>query len=172
MDLGALCDAVLVVDAGITPSVGRAIIDEVRRLTDRPLRYLVNTTYHGDHTFGNSAFPADVRIVSSPLNALSMTDLDNEKRVRGRNMYGHHALHEVVTWRRPDTIVYDREPGVTDGMIGYLTQLDDEIRRAVTAGRSLDDILDARRPPPAPAPALERLNRDMDRDLERTKGLH
>ena len=95
-------DAALVIDAGVSPSVGRQIQAEVRALTDKPLRYLVNTTYHGDHTFGNSAFPPDVRIVSSRLNALGMGDLAKEKRVRARNMYGDRSLDEVVEWRKPD----------------------------------------------------------------------
>ena len=47
--------ATLVIDAGITPSVGRIIQEKVSELTDRAIRFLVNTTYHGDHTFGNVA---------------------------------------------------------------------------------------------------------------------
>jgi cyclase len=96
-------DAALVVDSGVNVSVGRYVQELARALTDRPLRYLVNTTYHGDHTFGNAAFPADVRIVSSRANALSMTDLGKEKRIRSRNMHGDvAALDEVTEWRRPD----------------------------------------------------------------------
>src|SRR5690242_4393363 len=58
-------DAALIVDAGITPEVSVRIQALAGELTDRPPRYLVNTTYHGDHTFGNIGFPADVVIVSS-----------------------------------------------------------------------------------------------------------
>jgi cyclase len=36
--------AMLVVDAGITPSVSSQIQEHAARLSDRPLRYLVNTT--------------------------------------------------------------------------------------------------------------------------------
>lgn len=38
----------LVIDAGINGAIARQIQDLVRHLTDKPLRYLVNTTYHGD----------------------------------------------------------------------------------------------------------------------------
>ena len=34
---------------------------------DKPILYLVNTNYHGDHTFGNYAFPEDTRIVAHQL---------------------------------------------------------------------------------------------------------
>lgn len=98
-------DAALVVDAGITPEVSTWIQALVGELTDRPLRYLVNTTYHGDHTFGNMAFPADVVVVSSRLNKENMTDLDYEKQTRSGNMYGDEGLLDTVShWRAPDVV--------------------------------------------------------------------
>lgn len=49
-------EAVLVVDALMTPGLARGLQEDVKRVCDRPIRYLVNTHYHGDHTFGNAAF--------------------------------------------------------------------------------------------------------------------
>jgi cyclase len=96
-------DAALVVDAGITPEVSTWIQALVGELTDRPLRYVANTTYHGDHTFGNAGFPADVVIVSSRLNKENMADLDYEKKVRSANMYGDEGLLDTAShWRTPD----------------------------------------------------------------------
>ncbi len=37
--------------------MARQIQQRVRELTDKPLLYLFSTNYHGDHTFGNYAFP-------------------------------------------------------------------------------------------------------------------
>jgi cyclase len=99
--------AALVVDAGITPGVGRYLQRVVRGITDVPVRYLANTTFHGDHTFGNVAFPDDVAVVSSRLNKASMTDLEEEKRYRSESMYGDPGMEEVMSWREPD-IVFDR----------------------------------------------------------------
>jgi cyclase len=98
-------DAALVIDAGITPDVSHQIQSLAAKLTDRPVRYLVNTTYHGDHTFGNMAFPGDVTIVSSLANKQNMTDLAYEKQVRSGNMYGDEGLFDAVTqWRTPDVV--------------------------------------------------------------------
>lgn len=49
-------DGVLVVDSRETPEAGRELIEQVRRITDTPVRWLVNTHWHGDHVGGNRAF--------------------------------------------------------------------------------------------------------------------
>jgi cyclase len=97
----------LVVDAGINGAVASQIQELARSLSNKPVGYLVNTTYHGDHTFGNAAFPADVTIVSSSRNKESMSDLSREKAMRSKNLRGNvAALDEVTAWRKPD-ITFD-----------------------------------------------------------------
>jgi glyoxylase-like metal-dependent hydrolase (beta-lactamase superfamily II) len=49
-------DYVLVVDANRTPAAARATIAEIRKLTDKPVRYVVNTHWHDDHIFGNQSY--------------------------------------------------------------------------------------------------------------------
>ena len=47
-------DGVLLVDTMFAPLAQR-IAAEIRKLTDRPIRYIINTHVHGDHTGGNEA---------------------------------------------------------------------------------------------------------------------
>jgi glyoxylase-like metal-dependent hydrolase (beta-lactamase superfamily II) len=54
---------VLVVDSHITPDAARTLLESVRALTDRPLRYLVNSHFHFDHAHGNQAFPEGIEII-------------------------------------------------------------------------------------------------------------
>jgi len=62
-------DGVLVVDSGHFPSLTRRMIVEIRQMTDKPVRYLVNTHWHADHVTGNNVyrevFP-NVVIMSTP----------------------------------------------------------------------------------------------------------
>jgi glyoxylase-like metal-dependent hydrolase (beta-lactamase superfamily II) len=60
-------DGVLVFDANGTPAAARAVIAEIRKITDKPVKYLVISHWHWDHWYGveayKEAFP-EVRIVA------------------------------------------------------------------------------------------------------------
>ncbi len=51
-------DGVLVFDSGNIPSSTRRQIQEIRTLTDKPVKYLVNSHWHPDHNLGNSEYRA------------------------------------------------------------------------------------------------------------------
>jgi cyclase len=48
-------DGVLVVDAFFKLDAARALVAEIHRITPKPIRYIVNTPYHLDHTGGDEA---------------------------------------------------------------------------------------------------------------------
>ena len=49
-------DGVLVIDPFQTPELGELMLSTVKSLTDKPIKYVLNTHYHFDHTGGNSVF--------------------------------------------------------------------------------------------------------------------
>jgi cyclase len=51
-------DGVLVVDAHSKPSAARALMDQIKTVTTKPVKYVVNTHFHWDHAQGDSAYPA------------------------------------------------------------------------------------------------------------------
>lgn len=55
---------VMVVDDGSTPATARALLEDLKLITGNPVRYVVNTHFHYDHTDGNSVFPAEVEIIA------------------------------------------------------------------------------------------------------------
>ncbi len=50
-------DAALLIDTRPTPAGTRELLDDLGDLTRLPLRFVVNTHCHFDHTFGNECFP-------------------------------------------------------------------------------------------------------------------
>jgi cyclase len=85
-----LDDGVLVVDTHSKPSAARALIEQVKKLTPKPVRFVVNTHFHWDHYQGNEAYPsswpAGVEIISSEATRTSI-----EQRGIPR------VKHEIVT---------------------------------------------------------------------------
>lgn len=50
-------------DDGTTPGTARALLADIKMITDKPVRTVVNTHFHYDHTDGNSVFAPDVDII-------------------------------------------------------------------------------------------------------------
>jgi len=49
-------DGVLVIDTRTHPHEGRDLLDRIRKVTDKPIRWVINSHFHGDHHMGNSVF--------------------------------------------------------------------------------------------------------------------
>jgi glyoxylase-like metal-dependent hydrolase (beta-lactamase superfamily II) len=49
-------EGVLVIDTRTHPREGRDLLDRIRKVTDKPIKWVVNSHFHGDHYMGNSVF--------------------------------------------------------------------------------------------------------------------
>ena len=56
-------DGVLLVESMINRQLFCQLVALVRKETDKPITHVVNTSSHGDHSFGNAFLPAGVHIV-------------------------------------------------------------------------------------------------------------
>ena len=56
-------DDVLIVDSHISPEAARVLLREITTVTDKPVKFLVNTHFHFDHANGNQVFAAPVDII-------------------------------------------------------------------------------------------------------------
>src|SRR5689334_17992893 len=90
-------DYVLVIDANF-PGPAREIIGLIRKTTDKPIRFLFDTHWHGDHTGGNGVYAeAGAAIVCSSA-------CDQELRTKGRKVPAP-AVPASITF--PDRMVFD-----------------------------------------------------------------
>ena len=63
-------DGIVVIDAQF-PDTAQHLIDDLKKRTTNPFRYLLNTHHHGDHTAGNIAFKGVVEHVVAHENSLN-----------------------------------------------------------------------------------------------------
>jgi len=82
-------DGVLVVDAFFNQDAARALVSEIRRLTPKPIRYVVNTHYHADHTGGDQALRDAGAIIIAHRNVRGWV------RVNNINLFGDRIAPEL-----------------------------------------------------------------------------
>jgi cyclase len=104
-------DYVFVVD-GNFPWGAREILPRIRATTNKPIRYVLNTHYHGDHAYGNSVFvDAGATIVSSEATA-------DELRTKGANSWNgwKDAEHPLTGARlEPASVTFTDKMILDDG---------------------------------------------------------
>ena len=118
-------DAVLVVDATYLPSRARADIALIRKVTTKPVRYLVNTHWHGDHTHGNGvyqdSFPGLVLLGQTANRDWIATNLDRYPRIVAAGAAGPSSGSD--------------KQATIDRYAGWLASGRDSAGRALTAGQ-------------------------------------
>ena len=102
-------DSVMVVEAQATPRLARAVIDEIRKVTDKPISHLALTHYHAVRVLGASAFGAGQVIMSEKARAMvverGQEDWDSEFARFPRLFEGHEEI-PGLTW--PTTTFHGR----------------------------------------------------------------
>ncbi len=82
-------DGVLVIDSLFTPEAAQALVSEIRRLTPKPIRYVVNTHYHIDHTGGDQVLRDAGAIIIAHKNVRGWVRADN------LNLFGDRTTPEL-----------------------------------------------------------------------------
>jgi cyclase len=88
---------VLVVESMLNKRLNAQLFDLIAAQTDKPVRYLVNTSYHGDHSYGNQYLPDGVNIIQH-VNAARYIDsnLEADKAFMIRNFGQGRGIEEIV----------------------------------------------------------------------------
>jgi cyclase len=64
------------------PREGRDLLDRIRKVTDRPIKWVINSHFHGDHHMGNSVFK-EVRSSSLSRKRRISCSRFNQRKRRG-----------------------------------------------------------------------------------------
>ena len=112
--------SVVVIDTQTNPRVAERLRRQIAAVTDKPIRWVVNTHYHGDHVGGNMAFP-EATIIAPEDTARYVHERDQE-RVEYCHTFGLH-LQEVPPVRPPDRTFSGRTTLEIDGETLELAQI-------------------------------------------------
>jgi glyoxylase-like metal-dependent hydrolase (beta-lactamase superfamily II) len=107
-------DGALVFDTNGTPAAAAEVLSEIRRMTDQPVRYVVNSHWHWDHWYGTEIYQRefpDLKVVS------------------------HEKTRELM---RGPALEFNR-PGLERDLPAYLKNL--ETRAAASSDPSLQALL-------------------------------
>lgn len=138
-------NGVIIVDAKTTAMAGQQIIDEVKKITPKPITHVLLTHSDGDHVNGLAAFPKGLTIVAEEGCAKEM---QASVKAGGRGAAPADYLPTQVITKSPDNVTFDGvkirllhwAPAHTSGdMVVYLPT-----EKIVFTG----DIIAANRPDP------------------------
>ncbi|MGW4675468.1 MBL fold metallo-hydrolase [Streptomyces sp. NPDC004324] len=95
----------LVVESLSNGRLASQVIGEVRKVTALPIRFLVNTSFHGDHCFGNFAFPSQTVIIHHEATKRVIDERFEQDRTFMIDLLGADAGIEEVVARSADVTV-------------------------------------------------------------------
>jgi glyoxylase-like metal-dependent hydrolase (beta-lactamase superfamily II) len=110
-------DGVMVIDTQATPAMAQDVIQHIRRVTDKPIKYVVLSHYHAVRVLGAVAYKADQIIASHAtyemIKERGKEDMDSEI---GRFPRLFRAAESIpgLTW---PTMTFDREMTIWMGQL-------------------------------------------------------
>ncbi len=95
----------ILVDTGFTDEIGAHLAKTIAKLTKKPVTHIINTHHHGDHSFGNAAFPK-AKVISSEECRKLLLESEADWRALVENAVGRKFPNTRAV---PATEVYARD---------------------------------------------------------------
>ncbi len=109
-------DGVLVIDTRQHPKRAEELVTTIRKITDKPIRWVVNTHAHGDHYFGNSVFKREGATIIAHRDTAGMMKAQFDREMKRRMGYFKQRNYDPaeVTLVLPD-VTFDSKMTLTLG---------------------------------------------------------
>ena len=91
---------VVLVDTADTPAAMRTLLADLKVVTDKPVRYVIDTHWHFDHVDGNSVFGPEVQIIGHEFVRHALESFDVLHREPYASMGAPDAVAKVATLER------------------------------------------------------------------------
>jgi len=104
-------NGVLVVESMVNKRLADQVMGFVKKVTDKPILYVVNTSYHGDHSYGNYVFPKSAKIIQHSKTKAFMENKDGfeaDKKWMSQYFGTNRGIEDVVA-RSADIVVDDKK---------------------------------------------------------------
>lgn len=117
---------VLVVDSLSTPAAAWALAEQIKTITDKPIRYVVNTHFHWDHVHGNQIYGSGVEIIGHAFTR-RMVAAGESKRGRSYDMFVGVLPSQIAQLRKQ---VHAMAPGAAKEKLGEQLQVQEQYELA------------------------------------------
>ncbi|HEV3449532.1 MAG TPA: MBL fold metallo-hydrolase, partial [Gemmataceae bacterium] len=107
-------DYVVVIDANF-PKEAHDVIDAIKKTTDKPIRYVLDTHHHGDHAYGNAVFGEAGASIVAQANCARLLRLKGpeEFKLAGKPPTGRKDVAESTL--KVPSLVFDDKLVLDDG---------------------------------------------------------
>tara|TARA_Y100001960_G_C14728633_1_gene856255 strand:+ start:710 stop:1555 length:846 start_codon:yes stop_codon:yes gene_type:complete len=150
-------EGVVVVDTQVTPYEARKVKAAVRKQTQLPILYTINTHFHGDHVFGNQVFKDSHAIIAHENVRKALENESGKKHLDFFKSLKLPGMEETVVtlpnmifkekmhiWAGEYHLELIHMPGHTDGdLFIYIEALKTIIAGDLISNRKIPDMSDA-----------------------------
>lgn len=101
---------VLVIDTREHPRAAQDLLARIRKVTDKPIKWVINSHFHGDHTYGNATFQAEGATFVAQRETARIMKLVQPKEMARRQDYfkEHNYDPKEVKLILPD-VTFDKQ---------------------------------------------------------------
>jgi glyoxylase-like metal-dependent hydrolase (beta-lactamase superfamily II) len=109
-------EGVLVIDTRQHPRDGQDLLDRIRKVTDKPVKWVINSHFHGDHHYGNAVFKAaGATFIAHEDTARLMQQVADKEFARRQAFFKNRNYDPKEVKLVPPDLTFDHEANIRLG---------------------------------------------------------